>query len=97
MSYSFSILIGNYFQFLFIPSFIFYSSSNFINEELLLQGFRIELFVHSEDGEDPSSSERFAISYALPSTMPGTFGIASLPLLAKSNRPVGQIMGNFYF
>uniref|UniRef100_A0A9J2PLV1 GP-PDE domain-containing protein n=1 Tax=Ascaris lumbricoides TaxID=6252 RepID=A0A9J2PLV1_ASCLU len=60
-------------------------------------GFRIELFVHSEDGEDPNSSERFAISYALPSTMPGTFGIASLPLLAKSNRPVGQIMVDYLF
>ncbi|VDM38339.1 unnamed protein product [Toxocara canis] len=56
-------------------------------------GFRIELFVHSEDSEDTNAGERFAISYALPSTMPGTFGIASLPLLAKSNRPIGQIMG----
>ncbi|VDK53083.1 unnamed protein product [Anisakis simplex] len=61
-------------------------------------GFRVELFVNDDESENTTNSyKRFAISYALPSTMPGTFGIASLPLLAKSNRPIGQIMVDYLF
>lgn len=56
-------------------------------------GFCLELFVASDGAE--GTNERFATAYALPASLPKSFGECSIPLLSKSARPVGQILVDY--
>jgi hypothetical protein len=54
--------------------------------------FRLELFAESTDVPRTKENqlERFALAYCMPSSMSDTFGFVSIPILAKSQQPIGK-------
>uniref|UniRef100_A0A0N5AG98 Glycerophosphocholine phosphodiesterase GPCPD1 n=1 Tax=Syphacia muris TaxID=451379 RepID=A0A0N5AG98_9BILA len=57
-------------------------------------GFWIELFTVNDEAKT-NTPERFATAYALPASFPNTFGECTIPLLSKTNRPVGQLLVDY--
>lgn len=59
----------------------------------LLQGFRLELFLN--DCDNLNSLKRFAVAYAMPNAFPGDYGVASVNMMSKHDRPIGLLRGYF--
>ncbi|KAK0393636.1 hypothetical protein QR680_000327 [Steinernema hermaphroditum] len=55
-------------------------------------GFRIEVY-----GEQEGKWDMIGLAYAMPSSMPGDFGKASLPIMKKNGMPVGKIDVDYLF
>uniref|UniRef100_A0A1I7YGG9 Glycerophosphocholine phosphodiesterase GPCPD1 n=1 Tax=Steinernema glaseri TaxID=37863 RepID=A0A1I7YGG9_9BILA len=55
-------------------------------------GFRIEVY-----GERDGKWEMIGMAYAMPSSFPGDFGKAALPILKKNGLPVGKIDVDYLF
>ncbi|VDN59171.1 unnamed protein product [Dracunculus medinensis] len=58
-------------------------------------GFRLELFLN--DCDNLNSLKRFAVAYAMPNAFPGDYGVASVNMMSKHDRPIGLLRVDYLF